>query len=193
MGAATLGADSMSGVIKPKKQKMVKTPMPSYEDYLAGYMNTMMGGGPKKGQGSYTALMGGGPVLGKSGQFYYGKAPEKIPQGSMVLRGPDVNYQTADKWSGSTNKTMPTFQVVQMAAPVSQGTPTEKPQLSLDLTRGGKANVLNRADIKYAKEQGATRKEIRQAVETGDIRMSARAKARLYKENKDKKATTEQV
>lgn len=191
LGAAALGSASFGS---KAKEKMVNTPMPSYKDYLSGYMNTMLGD-VEKPRKAANALLETGSVLGAKGQFYYGSAPEKTPKGSLVLRGPDISYQTTDK-SGSAHATMPTYQVVNLNKLISQATAqstpqapasTETPQLTLDLTQGGKKNVLNRADIKYAKEQGATGQEIRQAVESQDIRMSARAKARLYKENKDKK------
>lgn len=51
----------------------------------------------------------------------------------------------------------------------------------LNLAAGGSADILNRKDIRAAKESGMTRKEIRQAVKEGDVRVSAKAKAALYK------------
>lgn len=185
-----MGADSMSGVLKPGKQKqtkMVNAPQPSYEDYMRGLGAAIMGTAPNPKQAYENYYKGN--VLGGSGQFYYGKAPEKVPQGSLVLRGPDVQYQGYSKvGGGSFNASMPTYQVIQAAALAPQGAADGRQKPAIDLSRGGKANVLNRADIKYAMEQGATRKEIRQTAEAQGIRMSAKAKARLYKEKKEKGA-----
>ena len=51
----------------------------------------------------------------------------------------------------------------------------------LDLGVGGSGDVLNRKDIRAARESGMSRRDIRQAVKEGDIRMSAKARAQLFK------------
>lgn len=57
-------------------------------------------------------------------------------------------------------------------------------QSSLNLAVGGPSNMLNTKDIKAARQEGMSNKEIRQAVRSEDIQMSARARARLFKDKK---------
>jgi len=184
LGAATLGAMSegmsaMSGVIKPKKQKLVKAPQPSAEDYMKGYINLLMGNTKATEEQRVAASFGKEGVLGASGQFYYGQAPTKIPEGSVVVQGPGVQMQGRTVNAGSYNYTMPTYQILQ-----AQGMAPAAPKTSLYLGRTGSEDVLNRGDIKYAMKQGATRQEIKQAVKERDIKMSAKAKAKLFKNSK---------
>lgn len=61
------------------------------------------------------------------------------------------------------------------------GSAVRSGDLGLNLGVGGSANVLNRADIRSAMEGGMSRRDIRQAVKEGDIRMSGKAKAQLFK------------
>lgn len=68
--------------------------------------------------------------------------------------------------------------------PESTATPKASELLGLNLAVGGKADVLNRKDIKDALESGMTKKEIRKEVKEQDIRMSAKAKAQLFKKKK---------
>lgn len=51
----------------------------------------------------------------------------------------------------------------------------------LDLGVGGSDDVLNSKDIRAAMEGGMSRRDIKRAVKEGDIRMSAKARARLFR------------
>ena len=83
---------------------------------------------------------------------------------------------------GSSN--LPQAQPTQQQ-PTSAVTPTSAaPQRGLNLAAGGGANILNRKDIRAAQESGMSMKDIRQAVKQGDIRMSGKAKAELFRGNK---------
>lgn len=245
LGAASLGARSLGN----KPGKMVKVPQPSAKDYQLGQMGLIWGDTNKfysSDKDRIKAAFGSGPVIGGSGKFFYGGSPTRVPEGYTVLRGPDISVQGRNVNSGSYNTNVETYRLVRLQQPQPQGEPRSDvearempkplPQLDLsqggaknllnladvkhakqqgatrqeirkaaeaqdirmskavaanlyhglDLSRGGKNNTLNLADIKHAKQQGASRSEIRQAVEAQDIRMSAKAKARLYKENKNK-------
>lgn len=75
-----------------------------------------------------------------------------------------------DAGSGSSN--------VAEAQPRTQE-PTAGPRLNLGV--GGASDVLNRKDIRAAMESGMSRRDIRQAVKEGDIRMSGKARAQLFR------------
>lgn len=176
LGAANLGARSLGS----KPGKMVRVSQPSHEDYMQGY-SSMMSGPNKKlysEKERVKALFGGAPIIGGTGEFYYGGMPKKIPQGYTLMRGPDIGIPGPTIKGRSYGSTKETYRLVQLPTAAQQEQP--QGQLKLDLTQGGKKNVLNRADIKYAKEQGATRSDIRQAVEAQNMPMSKAAEARLY-------------
>lgn len=209
LGAASLGARSLGN----KPGKMVKVSQPSHEDYMQGYSSMMRGPNKKlySEKERVKALFGDAPIIGGTGEFYYGGMPKKIPQGYTLMRGPDVGIPGPMIKGQSYGSTKETYRLVRLPQPQvrqgqvqgqAEGQPQEqgqpqfrsgvearempKPLAHLDLNQGGKRNVLNTADIKHAKQQGATRREIRNTVEAQGIRMSAKAKARLYKEKKNK-------
>lgn len=174
LGAVAQGVGTAMQQGSQSKPRLVSTPLPSIEDYYKGLEPLLVSGGLGEQKGG---------VLGGGGQFYYGAAPGKIPEGSLVLRGPDLKYGSVGGKSGHSWQSMPTYQVVpggMMGGPGMQQGPT------LDLGRAGRENVFNTGDLKYAREQGMTRKEIRKAAESQGVRMSAKAKARLYKAKKEK-------
>ena len=183
LGAASLGAAAL-GLPKFKTDKPKKTsaPQASAQDFLNSYMSLIWGEykGSEKEKISATF---GGPLKSASSGIYYREAPSKLPQGSVVVRGQDVNVQMRGKNEGSYTKAIPTYQVLQTQPKQLE---QQQPQLKLDLGQGGKKNKLNTKDINYALEQGASRKEIKQAVKSQDIQMSAKAKSALFKEKKKK-------
>jgi len=190
LGAASLGARSLGN----KPGKMVKVPQPSEKDYQLGRLGLIFGDTSKFYSSDKDRIKAafGGPIIGGSGQFYYGEAPTQVPKGFMALRGPDISTQGQNPLGGSFRSNVETYSLVPLQQLQGQTQPDKaarelpKPLPQLDLAQGGKKNVLNRADIKYAQQQGATRKEIRQTVEAQNIRMSAKAKANLYKNKKNK-------
>ena len=186
LGAANLGARSLGS----KPGKMVKVSQPSREDYMQGYSSMLRGPNKKlySEDERIKAAFGNAPIIGGTGEFYYGGMPKKIPQGYTLMRGPDVGIPGPMIKGQSYGSTKETYRLVQLptAPQQEQPQPIPQPQLKLDLTQGGKKNVLNSTDIKHAQQQGISRKEIKRAVKSQDIRMSAKAKARLYKDKKKK-------
>lgn len=181
MGAASLGADSL----KNKPPKTVKVPQPSAKDYQLGQMGLIWGDTNKfysSNKEMIKAAFGSGPVIGGTGEFYYGAAPLSVPKGYTALRGPDISVQGRNVNSGSTTNSIETYRLV----PLQQLPQQQKTSSSLDLSQGGRDDRLNRADIKHAMKQGMSIKDIRKTAEAEGIRMSAKAKARLYKAKKDK-------
>jgi len=183
LGAASLGAAALgSPKFKTDKPKKTSAPQASAQDFLNSYMSLIWGEykGSEKEKISATF---GGPLKSASSGIYYREAPSKLPQGSVVVRGQDVNVQMRGKNEGSYTKAIPTYQVLQTQPKQLE---QQQPQLKLDLGQGGKKNKFNTKDINYALEQGASRKEIKQAVKSQDIQMSAKAKSALFKEKKKK-------
>jgi hypothetical protein len=154
LGAASLGGVAMSlagkGMRmagdrpKNKKEKMVKTQLPSLEDYRLG-----------QGQiRSFTTE----PVLGAGGQWLYGKAPSKVPQGMTIARGPDLGVPQRDRNRGSYTTQLETYQLVPA---VGLGT-TQLPMGPIGTKEGKSEKYFSRADYRAAREQGYSNREILQ-------------------------------
>jgi hypothetical protein len=132
---------------------MVKVPMPSVEDYREGQLSLLLGQTGTKRQQEAAIL--GGSVLGGSGRFIYGQPPEKAPKGSLVLRGPDIQMQSSNKWSGSTTSSIPTYQIV---STIPQQPEVRKP---IGTSAGKNAEYFGAADFKAAQQEGYSNKQIR--------------------------------
>lgn len=180
LGAAGLGASAveMPGI----KQKSAPEVNPSAQDYFNSYLSLMFDVGQPKSDKRRTQAFLGSPLKCATGNFYYNEAPEKVPEGAFVVRGQDISAQQSSVNAGSLTKTIPTYQVVhtQPAEKKPESVALE-PQLRMDLSQGGKVNVLNRKDIKHAVTQGASMKEIRQAANSQNLKASAKAKSMLRK------------
>lgn len=180
LGAAGLGASAMRtpGV----KQKSASKVNPSAQDYFNSYLSLMFGVGQPKSDKRQMQAFFGGPLKSATGNFYYNEAPKKVPEGAFVVRGQDISVQQSSVNAGSSTKTIPTYQVVRTQPAEKKPEPAApEPQLRMDLSQGGKVDVLNRKDIKHAVAQGASMKEVRQAARTQDLRVSAKAKSMLQK------------
>jgi len=244
LGAAGLGAAAMG---RAGKQKKVSVPQPSAQDYLNSYMATLSN--RKLSDKQRAAALFGGPVKSVSGNFYYGEAPKKIPEGAFIVQGQTIGLPGANRNVGSYTTPIETYQVIRPQSTQQQPTQTtqteplrlnlshggrvdvlntkdiqqaveggatmqqirqtaraqdlrvapkaqemlrpqqqqQTPQLRLDLSQGGRVDVLNRQDIKHAVAQGATMQQVRQAAKSQDLQVSAKAKSMLQKSKKDNK------
>lgn len=236
-----------SGMGRVNKQKKVSAPQPSAQDYLNSYMSAISN--QKLPEKKRIDAFFGGPFKSVSGDFYYGGAPKKIPEGAFVVQGQPVSIQGTNFNAGSYNKQIETYQVIRPQGTQQQPTQTtqteplrlnlshggrvdvlntkdiqqaveggatlqqirqtaktqnlqvapkaqemlrpqqqqQTPQLRLDLSQGGRVDVLNRQDIKHAVAQGATMQQVRQAAKSQDLQVSAKAKSMLQKSKKDNK------
>ena len=179
LGAAAMGASSFRG---KGKQKQVRTPQPSSQDYLESYMTTIRD--QKISDKKRAEALFGGSVKSVSGDFYYGGPPKKIPEGAFVVQGQPLTQATRDPQRGYYTREIDTYQVIKPQVKEMPRPQEQAPQLRLDLTQGGRDDRLNRKDIKHAVAQGASMKDIRQAAKSQDIRMSAKAKSMLQKGKK---------
>jgi hypothetical protein len=82
LGAAAMGASSLG---RKGKQKQIKTPQPSSQDYLNSYLTAI--GNQKLSDKQRAEALFGGPIKSVSGDFYYGGPPKKIPEGAFVAQG----------------------------------------------------------------------------------------------------------
>jgi hypothetical protein len=186
MGAAAFGADAMMGFDKPKDQKKTKVTQPSAEDYLQGYLGLAYGKTNKlysSQDDRIKASFGTGPVIGAAGNIFYGGQPTEVPKGYTAMRGPDISVKGRGRNEGMTTRNVETYTLLPLQQPQQ---PQQKKESSIDLTQGGRGNRLNTKDINYAMEQGKSLKDIRQTVKSEGTRMSAKAKAQLFKNKKNK-------
>jgi|DEB0MinimDraft_3_1074331.scaffolds.fasta_scaffold10304_2 hypothetical protein len=157
LGAGALGAGSLGAsraVRKARKYKkeqgarMVKTPMPSFEDFQQGVASTR----------NQKNLIDG-PILGGTGDFYYREAPKKIPEGSFIVQGPSINtYPYRNPQEGSTRyNQMPTYQLVTPTVNTQQA-PVERTPIATGAGRS--ADFFGGADYKQARAQGYSNKQI---------------------------------
>jgi hypothetical protein len=187
LGAASLGAAAMgaSSLGRKGKQKQIKTPQPSSQDYLNSYMTTI--GNQKLSDKQRAEALFGGPIKSVSGDFYYGGPPKKIPEGAFVVQGQPLTQGARTRNRGYYTREIDTYQVISPQVKEKPRPQEQAPQLRLDLSQGGRDNRLNTKDIKHAVAEGASMKDIRQAAKSQDIRMSAKAKSMLQKSKKKDK------
>lgn len=188
LGAAGLGSAAMRmpGFKKENKSKKVSASQGSAQDYLNSYMAAISN--QKLSEKRRVDAFFGGPVKSLSGNFYYGEAPKKIPEGAFVVQGQSIGVPGRGPNEGSFTKEIETYQIVRpQAAQPQPAKTTQTEPLRLDLSQGGRVDVLNRKDIKHAVAQGATMKEVRQAAKSQDLRVSAKAKSMLQKDKQNKK------
>lgn len=180
LGAAGLGAAAMGrfGGGQVNKQKKVSTPQPSAQDYLNSYMSTILN--QKISEKRRVGALFGGPIKSATGNFFYNEAPKKIPEGAFVVRGEDINIQQSSVNAGSSTKTIPTYQVIRPQGTQQQPTQTTQTEpLRLNLSHGGRVDVLNTKDIQQAVEGGATLQQIRQTARAQDLRVAPKAQEML--------------
>jgi hypothetical protein len=159
LGVASLGAAAMGvsrAVRKARKYKqeqgtrMVKTPMPSQQDYRLG-----LAAAQSKKPGMQES------VLGASGNFYYGEAPKRIPQGSYLVPGPSIagfGGYTNPQSGYSTSQPISTYQLITPTATTQQQ--TQAVRSPINLGAGKSTRFFGGADYKEARAQGYSNKEI---------------------------------
>jgi len=157
LGAASLGAEKASRAARrarkykqEKDTRMVKTPMPSKEDYQLGMALS-------KGKDRYLQES----VLGASGNFYYGEAPKKIPQGSYLVPGPSIQGAVGvrNPQSGYTSsRPISTYQLITPVTTTQQQAPAERQPINLGA--GKSTQFFGGADYKQARAQGYSDKQI---------------------------------
>ena len=186
LGAAALGAAAlgMPGFKNAKKQEKSKAAQPSAQDYLNSYLSLMFGDYKGSSEEKIDAAFGG-PLKSMSGNFYYGEAPTDLKKNQFVIPGQDIKIQTRTPNAGMQSQTVSTYQLGQITPPKKEADKQEPP-MKLNLSHGGKSNVLNTKDIKAALKEGASLKEIKKAAKSQDIKTSAKAKSMLRKAKKNK-------
>lgn len=180
LGAAGLGAAAMgvSRMGRANKQKKVSTPQPSAQDYLNSYIATISN--QKLSDKKRAAAFFGGPVKSVSGNFYYGEAPKKIPQGAFVVQGQTIGMPAYGRNEGNITKKIETYQVISPQNTQQQPTQTTQTEpLRLNLSHSGRVDVLNPRDIRQAVEGGATLRQVRQTARAQDLRVSPKAQEML--------------
>lgn len=106
------------------------------------------------------------------GGYGYGSRPDAGSGSSNVVEAqPRAQEPTTGTGLGG--------QVAGVASALGEAVRSGAPRLNLGV--GGSGDVLNRKDIRAAIESGLSRRDIRQAVKEGDIRMSGKARAQLFR------------
>lgn len=112
-----------------------------------------------------------GGQRGGAGMGYESRPGASSGSSNVVEAQPRAQEPTAGPGLGG--------QIAGVASAVGEAVRSGAPRL--DLGVGGRGDVLNRRDIRAARESGMSRRDIRQAVKEGDIRMSAKARAQLFR------------
>ena len=172
--AAAMGASSLG---RKGKQKQIKTPQPSSQDYLNSYLTTI--GNQKLSDKQRAEALFGGPIKSVSGDFYYGGPPKKIPEGAFVVQGQPLTQGARTPNRGYYTREIDTYQVISPQVKEKPRPQEQATQLRLDLSQGGRVDRLNTKDIEHAVAGGASMKDIRQAAKSQDLWMTAKAKSRL--------------
>jgi hypothetical protein len=174
LGAAAMGA---AGMGTAGKQKRVSVPQPSAQDYLKSYMATMSN--QKLSDKRRADAMFGGPVKSVSGNFYYGEAPKKIPEGAFIVQGQTIGLPGTNRNVGSYTTPIETYQIIRQQRTQQPAETTQTPQLRLNLAQGGRVDVLNTKDIQHAIEGGATLQQVRQTARAQNLQVAPIAQEML--------------